>query len=135
MLLNPGDATALTLQGRAAAESLMIDSCVVERLTGKTTDPVTGVVSDQWDQVYAGRCKVQGRLAASTSPLSGEHVFTVEQLMVHLPIAAQSQLDDRVTIMETELDSDLVGLKLRLKDLARGSFRTADRWNVELVTG
>ena len=129
------DAESITLRGRAAAEALMRDTCVVERSLGEVTDPATGVVSDVWETVYSGKCKVQGRTAVAVEPVSAGHRFTVEQLMVHLPVSAQSQLDDRVTIAEAVMDPDLVGLQLRLTELARGSYRTADRWNVEAVTG
>lgn len=129
------DAQAITLRGREAAESLMRDTCVVERSLGEVTDPVTGEVSDGWEQVYTGKCKVAGDKTQAANPQSGGHVFMVEQLMIHLPVSVQSQLDDRVTVTEALLDSDLVGLKFRLSELARGSYRTADRWNVELVTG
>lgn len=128
-------AEAVTLRGRQAAESLMIDTCLVERSLGEVTDPVTGVVSEGWLTVYEGVCKVQGRQAQASSPVAGGHVFTVEQLMIHLPVSAQSRLDDRVTIVTATMDPDLVGSTFRLTELARGTYRTADRWNVEAVTG
>lgn len=128
-------AEAVTLRGRLAAEALMIDTCLVERSIGEVTDPVTGVVTDGWETVYEGACKVQGRTAQATVPEAGGHAFTVEQLMIHLPVSAQSRLDDRVTIQSAAMDPDLVGAMFRLTELARGTYRTADRWNVELVTG
>ena len=139
------DAQAVTLRGRLAAEALMIDSCLVERSIGEVTDPVTGVVSEGWETIYPtpadvaagnpGKCKVQGRQAQAASPVAGGHAFTVEQLMIHLPVSAQSRLDDRVTIVNATMDPDLVGSTFRLTELARGTYRTADRWNVEAVTG
>ncbi|KUM31575.1 hypothetical protein AQ436_00085 [Arthrobacter sp. EpRS66] len=121
---------------QAAAESLMIDSCEVERSTGvQVTDPVTGVVTDEWLQVYSGRCKVQSRTAVAAEPVAGGHRFTLEQLAVHFPMGVKLRLDDRVTITASALDSSLVGLQFRLTELPRGSIRTANRWEVELVTG
>lgn len=128
-------ASSATMRGRRKAESLMIDSCLVERSVGEVTDPLTGVVSDGWETVYEGVCKVQGRQAQASSPVAGGHVFTVEQLMIHLPVSAQSRLDDRVTIVTATMDPDLAGATFRLTELARGTYRTADRWNVEAVTG
>lgn len=128
-------ASSATMRGRRKAESLMIDSCLVERSTGEVTDPVTGVVSEGWETVYTGVCKVQGRQAQAASPVAGGHAFTVEQLMIHLPVNAQSRLDDRVTIVTASMDPDLVGATFRLTELARGTYRTSDRWNVEAVTG
>lgn len=119
---------------QAAAESLMIDSCRLERSLGLVTDPVTAVVSEGWELVYEGRCKVTGRTAQAATPEAGGHSFTVEQLQVHLPVSTASATGDRVTIVATTLDPLLVDLQLRLTELARGSIRTAYRWNVELVT-
>lgn len=129
------DAQAVTLRGRLAAESLMIDTCRVERATGEVTDPETGVVTDGWETVYSGKFKLAGNQAQATAPQAGGHAFTVEQVMVHLPVSSKCQVDDRVTITEAVLDPDLVGLQLRLNDMTPGAYRTADRWNVELVTG
>lgn len=118
-----------------AAESLMIDECILERQTGDSvTDPATGAVTEEWASIYAGKFKLTGRVAQATSPEAGGHDFTVEQLMVHLPVSTASATGDRVTILATTLDPLLVGLQLRLTELARGSIRTAYRWNVELVT-
>lgn len=119
---------------QAAAESLMIDTCVVERSLGLVTDPATGAVSEGWETIHSGKCKVTGRVAQAASPDSGGHVFTVENLMVHLPVSTASQTGDRVTVTDTALDPLLIDLKLRLTELARGSIRTAYRWNAELVT-
>jgi len=120
---------------QAAAESLMIDECVLERQTGETvTDPITGAVTEEWATVYAGKFKLTGRVAQAATPEAGGHAFTVEQLMVHLPVSTASATGDRVTILATTLDPLLVGLQVRLTELARGAIRTAYRWNVELVT-
>lgn len=128
-------AELITLRGREAAESLMTDLCLIERQsTEEVTDPVTGTVTFPVVEVYAGKCKLQGRQAQASEPSAGGHVFTVEQLMVHLPVSALSLTGDRVTVLSSAMDPDLVGLKLRLTELARGTYRTADRWNVELVT-
>lgn len=145
MLLDPGDAESAIFEGREAAEALMIDRCIVERRTGETvTDPVTGVVGDAWARVYPtesdiaagndGKCKVQGRTAVAIEPSAAGHQFTIEQLMLHLPVSAKSQADDRVTIVAATIDPDLAGAEFRLTELARGTYRTADRWNVEMVT-
>lgn len=127
-------ASSANLRGRRKAESLMSDTCHVERSLGLVTDPVTAVVSEAWETIYSGKCKLQGRQAQASEPSAGGHMFTVEQLMVHLPVSALSVTGDRVTVLSSVMDLDLVGLKLRLTELARGTYRTADRWNVELVT-
>lgn len=121
---------------RDAAESLMLDSCIVRRATGgQVTDPVTGVVSDEVITVHSGRCKVQSRTAVAAEPVAAGHKYTVEQLMIHFPVGVNCQLDDMVTVTAAGLDASLVGLVFRLTELPRGTIRTANRWNVELVTG
>ncbi|MFB4414162.1 DUF6093 family protein [Pantoea sp. ANP04] len=128
-------AELITLRGREAAEALMTDLCLIERQsTEDVTDPVTGAVTFPVVEVYAGKCKLGGDKSQASEPSAGGHAFTVEQLMVHLPVSAKSLTGDRVTVLSSAMDPDLVGLKLRLTELARGTYRTADRWNVELVT-
>lgn len=129
----PVSAESLTLQGRAVAESLMADSCTVQRPGPELTDPDTGVVTPGLVEVYAGACKVQGATAQAASPEAGGHAFVVESLQLHFPVSSALRIDDVVTIDSSPMDPDLVGLKFRLVELARGTFRTADRWNVELV--
>ena len=116
------------------AESLMVDDCLVERRSGQVTDPVTGVVSDSWVTLYEGRCKVQGRSTVASERIAGGLLKVGEQLQVHFPVGQSFRLDDRVTITDTLLNPDLVGNKYRLTEMARGSIRTADRWNVEHMT-
>lgn len=128
-------AIAATRRGRERAKALMTETCVVERASGSITDPDTAVVSESWVTVYTGVCKMQGQQSQATNPIAGGHVFTVEQLMLHFPVSAKPASGDRVTITSSVLDADLVGLQLRLTELARGTYRTADRWNVEAVTG
>ena len=129
-------AADLVLRGRAAAEALMVDECTAARPTGAlVTDPGTGVDSPVSSVVYSGRCKVQSATAQAASPEAGGHAFTVEQLRLDFPASSSLRTGDVATITASELDPDLVGLAFRLVELARGTFRTADRWNVELVTG
>lgn len=137
-------ATNVTLEGRAFAEEQMRDTCTAVRPTGGfVTDPETGVDEPESVHVYPtpeqiaagnpGRCKVQTRVAQAASPDAGGHQFTVENLQLHFPVSAELQNGDQVTITES-WDPQLVGLVFRLVELARGTYRTADRWNVELVT-
>lgn len=127
-------AQELTLRARVAAEELMRDTCTAARPTGGfVTDPETGVDTPASESVYAGRCKVQTTVAQAASPDAGGHQFTVENLQLHLPVSAELRTGDQVTITES-WDPQLVGLVFRLVELARGTYRTADRWNVELVT-
>lgn len=126
------DIQQVTLDGRAAAESLMTDTCTVHRPGLEVTDPNTGEVVPGLAEVYTGPCKVQSAIAQANDSEAGGHQYTVENLKIHFPVASSLRIDDVVTIDASVLDADLVGLDFRLVDLARGTYRTADRWNVEL---
>lgn len=121
------------LAGREAAESIMLDVCTINRPGEPFTDD-DGVVITLLVEVYAGRCKVQSATAQAASPVAGGHGFTVERLQLHIPALTACRVDDTATITSSALDPSLVGLTFRLVELARGSHRTAARWNVELVT-
>lgn len=126
-------AESVVLQGRAVAESLMSDACTVRRPGPDVTDPDTGVVAPGLVVVYAGPCKVQSNQQVASEPSAGGHNFVVENLKVHFPVSSQLRIDDVVTIDSSVMDPDLNGLDFRLVDMPRGTYRTADRWNVELV--
>lgn len=119
--------------GRVEAEAIMLDACVIVRPGEPVTD-ADGVVVTPIEDVYAGRCKVQSATAQAASPVAGGHGFTVERLQLHIPALTACRVDDTATITASALDPSLVGLTFRLVELARGSQRTASRWNVELVT-
>lgn len=126
-------AESVLLQGRAVAESLMLDSCTTQRPGPNVTDPNTGAVTPSLTPVYTGACKVQGATAQAANPEAGGHAYVIEELQLHFPVSSHLRVDDVVTITASTMDADLVGSTFRLVELARGTFRTADRWNVELV--
>lgn len=121
------------LQGRAEAEAIMLNNCIARRPGTDYTDP-DGVVITPLTDVYAGKCRVQTTVAQAASPVAGGHKYTVENLQLHFPALTSLKTGDVVTITTEGLDPSLVGLVFRLVELARGSQRTAARWNVELVT-
>lgn len=122
-----------TMAGRVEAEAIMYDTCIASRPGEPFTD-ADGIVITPLVEVYAGKCKVQTTVAQAASPVAGGHAFTVENLQLHLPVATSLNTGDTATITASLLDPTLVGLTFRLVELARGSQRTAARWNVELVT-
>lgn len=127
-------AQELTLRARIAAEELMQDTCTAARPTGGlVTNPDTGVDEPASEQVYEGPCKIQTTVAQAASPEAGSHTFTVENLQLHFPVSSELQTGDLVTITGS-WDPQNVNKVFRLGELARGTYRTADRWKVELVT-
>ncbi|GAA3699122.1 DUF6093 family protein [Zhihengliuella alba] len=123
---------AATLEGRFWAESLMTDSCTVFRPGSEATDPETGVVSPTFTTAYTGKCKVQSSGLQAKEEAAGATNYYFGQLAVHFPVTSQLRIDDQVVIDASPMDPDLVGLRLRLVEMARGTYKTADRWAVEL---
>lgn len=121
------------MQGRVEAEAIMYETCVVSRPGEPFTD-ADGVVITPLVGVYAGKCKIQTTVAQAASPVAGGHVFTVENLQLHFPVGSGLVTGDSTLVTASLMDESNVGKIFRLVELARGSQRTAARWNVELVT-
>lgn len=118
---------------RKAAVALMVNGGTARRIGSPVTDD-DGVVTVPSIEVYSGPAKLQTTVAQADSPVSAGHQFLVDNLQLHFPVGAPLMVGDEFTIEQPGLDPSLVGLTLRLVELARGSQRTAARWNVELVT-
>lgn len=125
----------MTLLGRTAAERLMSTTCTVGRPTGQfVTDPNTGVDTPEVRPVTVrGVCKVQAATPQAATPVVGGSTYTVERLQIHLPIGDPVQAGDAVTIVSNPMDPGLEGLVFRLAELVRGTYRTAQRWDTELM--
>lgn len=130
-IVNPG---ALLLKGCIAAESLMVDTCVIDR-PGEPVADGDGVVSPSYTPVYVGPCKVQQTLAQSSSPEAGGAVFTVQTSRLDLPVGVGPiETGDRVRIVTAAHDPALVGSLYRVKELFKKSWKTAQRIPVEELT-
>lgn len=118
---------------REEAEGGMRDTGVTNRPGPLVTDPDTGVVTPGLVKVYEGKVKLQGAKSIAGEPVAGAHKFILENLQLHFPVGTGLRIDDVCTLTASELDPENVGLKFRLTEQDRGTYRTADRWNVELV--
>ena len=122
-------------QGRAAAESLMLDTCTVGRPGAPVTDPNTGAVTTPLTTIYTGKCKFQQTLAQSSNPVAGEHQFTVQDVRWDTPVGAGPFLvDDVVTVTAAALDPDLTGKVFRVTDPFHKTGATAQRTRVKEVS-
>lgn len=128
-------ATAALLRGRAKAESLMLDTCTITRVTGEATDSETGDTTPTTSTVYSGACKVQRGGATSGNPRElGEASIQLMSLELHLPTSATGvQVDDVAIITASTLDPDLVNRRLTLRSTSHKTFLTARRFQVEEV--
>lgn len=129
-------AESAVLQGRAAAEALMVDTCTVVRVTGGAgaLDPETGTkTAGSTATVYSGKCRVQTYEAHESTPDSGGHVYTVQRYAIHIPVGTAIKVDDQITVTAAVLDPDLVGRDYRVVGLLHKSHATAQRLAVDEI--
>jgi hypothetical protein len=120
---------------RAQAESLMIDACTINRPGSAVTDPETGVVSNTATLVYSGKCKVQSKDSATSTPEAGESVFIVVSRQVHIPAGvADVRNNDVITVTASVLNPFGVGRRYRVEGFTPDSFDTAARIPVKEIT-
>lgn len=121
--------------GREAAEARMLDACTMGRPGGAPiTDPDTGVVTQQLDPVYTGKCGLQQTLAGAANPVSGGHKFTVQSSSLSIPVAAgPARVGDIVTITAAAQDPFLAGRTFRVEELLHKTNATAQRLRVSEI--
>ena len=120
---------------RAEAESLMIDTCTITRPGDSVTDPDSGVVTPGTTPVYSGKCKVQSKDSATSTPEAGEAVFVVVSRQIHIPVgAADVRNDDVVTVTASVLNPFGVGRRYRVEGFTPDSYDTAARIPVKEIT-
>lgn len=131
-------AAGAVARGRALAEGLMEDACLVTRPGSRTgTDPVTGkdVISAAL-QVYAGPCRVQLPGSQEDVRRAGDRSWTVQRLTLSLPMSAASvEVGDVVEVTATALDLGLLGRRYRVVESFAKTHATARRLSCEEVTG
>lgn len=105
----------------------MVDSCTITRRRlgedgepVREMDPVTLELTDVWDEVYTGRCRVQrpGAVMVGREPVVGGVEYSVETVHVQVPMTVLGvKADDRVTITATGAisDPDSVGMVLSVR--------------------
>lgn len=127
-------AVEAVLAGRAAAESLMLDTCTVHRPGVPVTD-ADGNVSPSMVLLYTGPCKIQQTLAQSSNPVAGGHRFTVQDTRWDTPVAAGVfEVNDVVTVVGAVLDPQLVGKVYRVSEEFHKTSATAQRTRVEEIS-
>ena len=124
------------LDGRQAAEALMIDTCRITSGGEVVTDPETGEVTRGRTTVYEGKCKVQSKDSAVSNPEAGEASFTVVSRQIHIPANAAEIRDGyEVEITASLLNSFTVGKVYRVEGFTPDSFDTAYRLPVKEIVG
>jgi hypothetical protein len=120
-------------RGRAAAEALMVDACVIRRRgSGGTVDDDTGVIVPDRTEVYTGKCRVQQRSEAGSEQRPGQDFQLLVRVEVQLPVVGTEglQVADEIEITASAYDADLVGQVFLIRDLHAKTHATSRRVGV-----
>lgn len=132
------------MQGRRAAEALMIDTC---RITGEGTgervfDETTGQYTyPERVVLYEGPCRVQVRADINSNAVEagiGGHEFTYRTATLQLPVDGTAAIvsDSVAHITSCPLDPDMVGREFNLQAETKGkTHSTQRRYRIREVIG
>ena len=115
----------------------MLDACTIVAVTGTTTNPTTGVVTEQTATVYDGPCRIQELMGfsreASAAP---DQPVLARYRVLQLPVATSAgvRAGQQVTITASANDPDLIGVVMVVRDQAAKSEATTRRVGVEEIT-
>ena len=117
-----GDEVAAALpEMRRHAESLMVDSCIIDRFEGSEPSPTPPfeMVDTFGAPLYVGACRVQrpGSSVGNAESVVGEREFGVQTVHIQLPLSvAGVKRGDRVRVTGVGSgDPDLSGLVVTVK--------------------
>lgn len=125
-------------RGRRMAEASMVDTCVIERIVGTTTDPETGQVADQVVTVYSGKCRVQERGGYPrdiTTSVDQPQLAVARELQLPVVGSEGVRAGDRVTFTASVNDPGLVGVVAWLRGEPAKTEATARRFHMEEIRG
>ena len=110
----------------------MVDACTVSRVTGTSTDPLTGASVPTLEPVYEGRCKVNTYEPYERNPTVGGGTVTVQRYSVHVPVGSFApEVGQVVDITSASFDENLAGRSFRVVALLHKTAATAYRLSVE----
>jgi hypothetical protein len=129
-------AEAALERGRAAALLLMVDTCTVTRVTGRTTNTTTGAVTDVVSNLYSGACRFQQARGAERREDAGQDRVSLIDIDVQLPMSVTGlKVGDVVTAVTSAHDADLPGRVFRIQVLAHKTHATSRRVQCVEVAG
>lgn len=116
----------------------MVDACTIVRPGGRGAyNPGTFVYGADLapTTVYTGKCRLRRNTPTDEHPEGGERPVGIGQHLVTIPMTATTvRLDDSLTVTASDLDPALVGLRLRVTAVTKGSHVTARRLICEELT-
>lgn len=135
---------AAVVEGRAWAESLMLDTCMVQEDSGLTAqDPVTGDELPIYNDLFPSPCKIQqasrlGLIGQISRPDVGGRKAAIVRMSVHLPIAlpqpVRAGLYVLITAIGAKSDPQILNRRFRLVSPVHKSLATSLRFEIEEVT-
>lgn len=106
--------------GQLRAEALMVDTVLVERQTGTTTDPDTLAEVPVWTTVYDGPGRIQRAGAQPTDTVTGGAEFGVGDFATQLPVTATGpRRGDRVTVAARAIVGTVKGTRDKTHETKR----------------
>lgn len=122
------------LEGRRLAESLMTDTCKVERPDrSQPRDPITN--EHPLVTVYEGRAKSQTYEGYESTRDIGAHLRTEQRYRADFPVGSfRPEVGDVITWLTSQDDPDLVGVKDRITAPFNKSKATAMRVFVDRLS-
>ena len=119
---------------RAHADSRMNDTVTVRRITGYDEDPMTGVSTPTYADVYAGSCRVKIRDVQPHESDSAGSAVVVQARELHLPWESPELLPGDVAFMAADTYTPrLRGAVFRVDGTHEASDTTAQRVPVTRV--
>lgn len=127
---------ALLASGRRAMERLMDSECVVEAVTGSTTDPESGEITDTYSEVYSGKCRVQQAAPSASDQRVGEASLLMVNRVLQLPVVESTAVraGQRVRMTKCPHDPGLVGRVFTIRAEFAKSHATSRRLGIEEAT-
>lgn len=122
--------------GRRFAESRMLSTCAITRVTGKVLDETTGVYTPTVEPVYTGKCHLQLATPRVFARASQDQLLTEQQPILKLPVDGTGGITvgDVATITNSPLDESQVGLTLKIAGVHSATYATARRLPVYSIT-
>lgn len=121
-------------EARGEAIAGMADTCLIQRITGETTDSdghITPVLTD----IYQGICRVQQQQPYAERHDAGQAYLLLLRLEIQLPMSVVGlEPDDLLAIVTSAMDPDLPGRVFVVRDLAHKTDATARRIQCSEVT-
>lgn len=116
----------------------MVDACVIVRPGGRgayNTGTLTYAADLTPTAIYTGKCRLRRNALTDEHPEGGDRPAGTGQHLVTVPMSVTTvRLDDSLTVTASSLDAALVGLRLRVTAITKGSHVTARRLICEELT-